>query len=229
MMHLKREKKESKTIGNESNKALLSDNFSATLQSYRRARRYEFGVRVMKLVLMFFSVFIISGCADYKTGYYWEPGGANWKSYNKGVHYAGTEAYIQCNDNQLKLQLFRTEGGQIIAPFFIPIFKITEATENDVYLHLTYPNAKKICQEVEKENFNIKINGKSSKNYSIKPGFRIDECTLHIETEDGVRDSISLDIEEEVFGCDVGDIFFQEKKYFCIKPTELGGSKHCVK
>ena len=31
MMHLKREKKESKTIGNESNKALLSDNFSATL------------------------------------------------------------------------------------------------------------------------------------------------------------------------------------------------------
>ena len=29
MMHLKREKKESKMIGNESNKALLSDNFSA--------------------------------------------------------------------------------------------------------------------------------------------------------------------------------------------------------
>ncbi|WP_373388270.1 hypothetical protein [Pseudomonas alcaligenes] len=166
----------------------------------------------MRTALIILIAIVSSGCisADYKSGNYWVLEEKNLKLNKKSP--------TQCMSNKIETNGATSSSSQIIAPYFIPVFYLSEKPSKEIIV--TIKN--KTCPE-----FSIKSDREDNLAYtafSLSSG----HCDIHIP-QPKRAEKISIQELNSESDCGNVTITLVKKGFFCVRQTQFGGSPSCEK
>lgn len=170
---------------------------------------YRTTVRIALIILMAITA---SGCisADYKYGDYWvldEKG----QKFDKAV----TE---QCASNKIKTNGATATSSQIIAPYFIPLFYLSQKSDKKIVVTLENKNC---------PSLSIKSDDKNVLAYTAD-SLNSEHCHIYI-TQPKHANRITINTLNPKYDCEKFTINLVKKSFFCVRQTEFGGSPGCEK
>lgn len=166
----------------------------------------------MRIALIILIAITASGCisADYKSGSYWVLDEKS-PTFNKTVP-------GQCASNKIKTNGATASSSQIIAPYFIPIFHLSEKPDKEIVVTIESQTCPELHVETDnKDDLAYTANSLDSGNCRIyiaqpKRAERITIQTLNSKTD-----------------CEDYTVTLVKKSFFCVRQTEFGGSPSCGK
>ena len=164
----------------------------------------------MRIALIISIVITASGCisADYKSGSYWVLEEQSPK--------VARTIDTQCANSKIHTNGSIASSSQIIAPYFIPLFYLSE--KPDKKLIVTIDNQE--CPELS-----IKDHEGNSLPYTTE-SLKSKYCKIYI-VQPKRTDKIIIQTMNSKSPCGSHTIPLIKKSFFCIRQTEFGGSPGC--
>lgn len=166
----------------------------------------------MRIALIILIAITASGCisADYKSGDYWVLDEKN-PTFNKAIP-------EQCASNKIKTNGAIATSSQIIAPYFIPLFYLSQKPDKEIIVILENKN----CPELS-----IKSDDDSVLAYTAN-SLSSEHCHVYI-TQPKHANKITINTLNPKHDCENLTINLVKKSFFCVRQTEFGGSPDCEK
>lgn len=166
----------------------------------------------MRIALTILIAFTASGCisADYKSGSYWVLDEKS-PTLNKITP-------EQCTSNKIKTNGATASSSQIIAPYFIPLFHLSEAPDKEIII--TIEN--QTCPELS-----VKADNKDNLAYTAH-FLNSGHCRISI-AQPKQAERITIQTLSSKSDCEDYTVTLVKKSFFCVRQTEFGGSPSCKK
>jgi len=110
------------------------------------------------------------------------------------------------------------------------MFKNSNEPQTQIEIFVEYENVRELCSKYGNDMFEIKFNNKITNDYSVTfkdNKFGVNKCSINLNVPKDQDRVITLSFKEEILGCKSKPLTIFESGYFCIKPTEFGGSGYC--
>lgn len=172
-------------------------------------KRYRTTVRI---ALAIFMIIALSGCisADYKSGNYWV--------IDEKSSTTNNAAPTQCAKNKMKTNGATSSSSQIIAPYFIPLFYLSQNPDKEIVV--TIEN--QTCPELS-----IKTDNKENLPYTAH-NLNSGHCRIDIP-QPRHADKIIIQALNPKSKCEKHAAILIKKSFFCVRQTQFGGSPDCKK
>lgn len=170
---------------------------------------YRTAVRTILITIM---AILSSGCisADYKSGSYWVVDEKNSTLNN--------QTQTKCTSNKLETNSATSSSSQIIAPYFIPMFYLSEKPDKEIIITIEGQACPKLSIKSDKEN---------DLTYTTRH-LNNGNCNIHIP-QPTRTEKITIQALSSQSDCESHTITLVKKGFFCIRQTQLGGSPSCEK
>jgi hypothetical protein len=166
-------------------------------------------VRATSIILM---AILSSGCisADYKSGSYWVIDEKN-STFN-------SQAQTQCANNKIRTNGATSSSSQIIAPYFIPMFYLSEKPDKEIIITIENQSCPNLSIKSDKEN------GLAYTARHLNSG----HCNIHIP-QPAHAEKITIQVLNSKIDCENHTITLVKNGFFCVRQTQFGGSPSCEK
>ena len=166
----------------------------------------------MRIALIIFMTITTSGCisTDYKSGSYWV---LDEKS--QAPNNSTTE---QCESTKIKTNNAIASSSQIIAPYFIPLFRLSAYQDKEIIITIENQSCPDFLIMAD-SNINLPyIASSTNREY----------CRIRI-TQPKHAARITIKALNPKVECGDYTVALVKKSFFCIRQTKFGGSSSCKK
>lgn len=172
-------------------------------------RRYRTTVRIALIILI---AITLSGCisADYKSGKYWV--------LDEKSPTTNNTAASQCAKNKIGTNGATSSSSQIIAPYFIPLFYLSQNPDKEIVV--TIEN--QTCPELS-----IKADNEENLPYTAH-NLNSGHCRIDIP-QPRRTEKIIIQTLNSKSKCENYAVILVKKSFFCVRQTQFGGSPSCKK
>ena len=166
-------------------------------------------MRTVSIILM---AILSSGCisADYKSGSYWVIDEKNST--------INSQAQTQCANNIIETNGATSSSSQIIAPYFIPIFYLSEKPDKEIIITIESQACPELTIKTDKEN---------DLAYTARH-LNSGHCNIHIP-QPTHAEKITIQTLNSRSDCESHTITLIKEGFFCVRQTQFGGSPSCEK
>ncbi|UNG17868.1 hypothetical protein [Stutzerimonas zhaodongensis] len=166
----------------------------------------------MRIYLIILIPIIVSGCisADYKSG--------NYRVLEEQSTDPIENANAQCPTNKIRTNGATASSSQIIAPYFIPLFHLSQKPDKEIIVTIENKN----CPDLS-----IKSDDKGALAYTAN-SLNSEHCYIYI-TQPKHANKITINASNPKHDCENFTIQLVKKSFFCVRQTEFGGSPGCEK
>ena len=166
----------------------------------------------MRIALIILIAITLSGCisADYKSGNYWV--------LDEKSPTINNTAPEQCARNKIETNGAISSSSQIIAPYFIPMFYLSQNPDKEIVV--TIEN--QTCPELS-----VKTDNKDSLPYAAH-NLDSGHCRINIP-QPRRAEKIMIHTLNSKSDCENYAITLVKKSFFCVRQTQFGGSQSCEK
>ena len=166
----------------------------------------------MRTAIILLMAITSSGCisADYKSGDYWMLEEKNSSLNNK------TPA--QCTSNKIETNGATSSSSQVIAPYFIPMFYLSEKPDKEIIITIKNQTCPELPINSDREG-NLAYTARH-----LSSG----HCNIYIP-QPKRAEKITIKALYSKSDCGSFTVALVKKGFFCVRQTQFGGSPSCEK
>jgi len=162
----------------------------------------------MRLGILLAGVIFLTGCTDYKYGIYWNPSEERYAQQSVSS--------VNCSIGEINAYRAIESSHQLIAPFFIPLFHNIERSDESIHIKSKGDGCPFL---IVKDQYNNVL----PHTFQEQDG---KGCDYYIEYPKN-GDKISVLVVDVTPDCNNHELSYSKDRFFCMRPTEFGGSAPC--
>lgn len=187
----------------------------------------------MNKIVIALLVAALTGCIDYRFGRHWQADETSqWTRVDKPTKFMGIthrSTYLEWSatacDGQLRVKTQRSDDGQRLSFFLIPLpIGHSAANPAETLLYIEGLAVKDRCETAVSLIINEQPTGEEKSRACTNTQ---DCCAVSVPKQRTLVRSIELQITGTKGQCAYEPLVLRDRRHFCLKATEFGGSGSC--